>query len=216
MPRALISCAVFSVVVLFSSSISVSSMSITHQLMIVKSSPMEHSKPPEVAEAVDTNSQDALDDTAGVGKNKKKWHAKFRFVENFFSSLLMIFFTDPDTLRIAAKICSWTTWTFVALSTFGTIGFDTKPFLSLLSVFGLTIGFAAKDILTNIFKGFYVLFTRPFKRGWIISVNGFRGKITSIDGRYVTLHSLIDKSETLVPLSMIYDTAIVVERKLDA
>jgi small conductance mechanosensitive channel len=177
---------------------------------------MEHLKPPEVAKASDIGTQDALDDNAGVAKNKKKWNSKFRFVENFFSSLLMIFLTDPDTLRIAAKICSWTTWTFFALSTFGTIGFDTKPFLSLLSVFGLTIGFAAKDILTNIFKGFYVLFTRPFKRGWIISVNGFRGKITSIDGRYVTLHSLIDKSEVLVPLSMIYDTAIVVERKLDA
>ena len=146
---------------------------------------------------------------------KKKPFFNFRFMETFFKNILTMFVTDPDTLKIIAKACSWVTWTFIILSAFGTFGFDTKPLLSLLSISGLTIGFAAKDILTNVFKGFFILLTKPFKRGWIISVNGFRGKVLSIDSRFVRLQSFIDKNEILVPLSMIYDTAIVVEKKAD-
>lgn len=148
-------------------------------------------------------------------KLKKKTLINLRFLEGFFKNILMIFVADPDTLQTIAKVCTWVTWTFIFLSALGTFGFDTKPLLSLLSVFGLTVGFAAKDVLTNIFKGFYILLTKPFKRGWVISVNGYRGKILSIDSRFVKLSSLIDKSEILVPLSMIYDTAIVVEKKTE-
>ena len=146
---------------------------------------------------------------------KKKPFFNFRFMEAFFKNILTMFVSDPDTLKIIAKACSWVTWTFIILSAVGTFGFDTKPLLSLLSISGLTIGFAAKDILTNVFKGFFILLTKPFKRGWIISVNGFRGKVLSIDSRFVRLQSFIDKNEILVPLSMIYDTAIVVEKKAD-
>lgn len=148
-------------------------------------------------------------------KLKKRSIINFRFLEGFFKNILMIFVADPDTLQTVAKVCTWVTWTFIFLSALGTFGFDTKPLLSLLSVFGLTVGFAAKDVLTNIFKGFYILLTKPFKRGWVISVNGYRGKIVSIDSRFVKLSSLIDKTEILVPLSMIYDTAIVVEKKTE-
>jgi small conductance mechanosensitive channel len=96
------------------------------------------------------------------------------------------------------------------------MGYDTKPLLSLLSVSGLTIGFAAKDILTNTFKGLFILFTKPFQRHWTISVNGFRGKVISIDSRFVKLQSLLSPfSEILIPLSMIYDTAIIIEKKED-
>lgn len=184
--------------------------SISCQLVISKAAPFN-----VAASAASFHNPDENPSIPDTSKEKKKKMISFRFVEGFFKNILMIFVTDPDTLRIVAKACSWITWTFVLLSAFGTFGFDTKPLLSLLSVVGLTIGFAAKDILTNIFKGFYVLLTKPFKRGWIISVNGFRGKVISIDSRFVKLGSLIDKSEILVPLSMIYDTAIVVERKMD-
>jgi small conductance mechanosensitive channel len=96
------------------------------------------------------------------------------------------------------------------------MGYDTKPLLSLLSVSGLTIGFAAKDILTNTFKGLFILLTKPFHRNWTISVNGFRGKVLSIDSRFVKLQSLQSPfTEILIPLSMIYDTAIVIEKKED-
>ena len=190
---------------------------LTRQLLIPKSFSLGGSHSPTGHTTQDTssnNSNNAESDVADP-KIKKKSFINFRFMESFYKNLLTVFVTDPDTLRIIAKACSWITWAFIILSAFGTFGFDTKPLLSLLSVSGLTVGFAAKDILTNMFKGFFILLTKPFKRGWIISVNGFRGKVISIDSRFVKLESFVDKSEILVPLSMIYDTAIVVERKGD-
>lgn len=95
----------------------------------------------------------------------------------------------------------------------GTVGIDTKPLISLVSILSLTIGFAAKDILTNTFAGIFILFTRPFKRGWVISVCGYRGRVLSTDIRYLRLESLKDRSEILVPLNLVYQNAIIVEQK---
>jgi len=145
-----------------------------------------------------------------VGMVKGFWLST-RFMERFFRRFLSLFFLDPDILRIVSKICATIFWAYLALSALGTIGFDTKPLLSLLSISGLTFGFAAKDILTNLFAGIFIIFTRPFKRGQIISVNNIRGKVMSIDVRYCKLQSLKDKSEMLVPLSVVYSNAITIE-----
>lgn len=160
------------------------------------------------------NSGEASSNVSNEEISKKKPYINFRFMESFYKKTLSIFLKDPDTLRMVAKFFSWITWAYVLLSAFGTMGYDTKPLLSLLSVSGLTIGFAAKDILTNTFKGLFILLTKPFQRNWTISVNGFRGKVVSIDSRFVKLQAM-DKSEILIPLSMIYDTAIIIEKKED-
>lgn len=166
---------------------------------------------------VDNDNIDAGQKTSNVSSEetiKKKPYINFRFMESFYVKTLSIFLKDPDTLRMVAKFFSWITWAYIILSAFGTMGYDTKPLLSLLSVSGLTIGFAAKDILTNTFKGLFILLTKPFHRNWTISVNGFRGKVISIDSRFVKLQSLQSPfSEILIPLSMIYDTAIIIEKK---
>ena len=76
----------------------------------------------------------------------------------------------------------------------------------------MTIGFAAKDLITNTFAGIFVLFSRPFHRGSVITVNGFKGKVLSMDLRYVKLYNEINKSEILVPLSVVYGNVITVEK----
>jgi small-conductance mechanosensitive channel len=137
----------------------------------------------------------------------------FRFVETFYNRLLKPFIKDPDTAAMTAKICSWVSFAYIILSVLGTFGFDTAPLLSLLSVSGLTIGFAAKDLLSNFFKGFFILFMKPFKRGWTISLNGFTGKVLSIDIRYIKLESSIDKSDILIPIQMAYGSPVIISKK---
>ena len=149
--------------------------------------------------------------TSGTPLAKGFW-INTKFMERFFKRFLSLFFLDPDILRITSKICAGVFWVYMALSTLGTLGFDTKPLLSLFSISGLTIGFAAKDILTNTFAGIFILFTRPFKRGQIISVNNMRGRVVSVDVRYVKLQNTKDKSETLIPLSLVYSNAITIEK----
>jgi len=143
------------------------------------------------------------------------WRKLFpsRMTELMFKRFFSIFFSDPDILKTFSKACSWLVWFFVAISLMSSVGVDTKPLISLLGISGLTIGFACKDILQNTFAGFFILFTRPFKRGWIISVCGYRGKVISTDIRYLRLENLKDRTEVLIPLSLVYQNPITVEQK---
>jgi len=136
-----------------------------------------------------------------------------RFVEFFFRRCLSVFLSDPDMLRIAAKALSLIFWCYTLLSILGTAGFDVKPLLSLVSISLVTFGFAAKDIISNTLCGVLILFTRPFKRGSIIQINGQRGKVISVDLRYVRLQNLKDKGAVLLPLSVVYSSTIVVEKE---
>jgi len=146
-------------------------------------------------------------------KRKGIFTYKLNFVERVLKHFFGIFVSDPDIVRITAQITAVVVWSFLGLSCLGTAGFDTKPLLSLLSVAGLTIGFAAKDILTSTFAGLIILFTRPFKRGWVISINGFRGRVMAIDIRYVRLQNTRDHTEILLPLSVVYNNAIIIEKE---
>lgn len=150
-----------------------------------------------------------------IGINRFKISDIFptKIVDDIIRKIVSIIFIDPDIINSITKVCGCIFWIYTALSLLGTVGIDTKPLLSLLSISGLTIGFAAKDILTNTFAGIFILFTRPFKRGWIINVCGFRGRVISVDIRFLTLRNLKDQSEILIPLSLVYGNAIVIERR---
>jgi small-conductance mechanosensitive channel len=134
-----------------------------------------------------------------------------------FSSLLSPLIADKDMLQVTSQGCTALIFTFMVLSLMGTAGIDVKPFLSLLSVSGLTLGFALKDILTNTFQGYYFLATKRIQRGWIISVAGHRGKVVGIDHRYLTLQDVRlgggGGGETLIPVSQVFASAITIELK---
>lgn len=91
------------------------------------------------------------------------------------------------------------------------MGIDTKPIVSLVGVLGITFGLAVKDLITNAFAGFYILFTRPFSRGDIITINDMKGKVISIDFRFVRLQALNGKGEILIPSSKVYGATIIIE-----
>lgn len=167
---------------------------------------------PTAVEVDNSNNDHNGDNKVGdVGFIRKAWHYT-RFMEDFFKGCLSFLFKDPDILRISSKILSSIFWVYIALSTLGTIGFDTKPILSLLSISGLTFGLASKDILTNTFAGLFVLITRPFKRGDIVTVGNFKGKVVSIDIRYCKIEGLNEKTLYLLPSSMIYSNVISIEK----
>lgn len=160
-----------------------------------------------------TSSQPQHNETAAAeAKKQVKGNQRTRFLERFFRGFLSIFINDIDILKVTSKICATIFWAYLLLTALGTLGFDTKPLLSLLSISGLTLGFAMKDILTNLFAGIFIIFVRPFKRGQIITVNNVRGKVVSIDIRYCRLLSLKDRSEILIPLSMVYGNSITIEK----
>lgn len=136
----------------------------------------------------------------------------FTSTESFFSKWVSSFASDPDIVNLIAKVCSCAFWTYVTMCILGTVGIDTKPFLTFLNVALITLGFAAKDLITHSFAGIFILFNRPFSRGDFVRIGGFRGHVTSIDIRYVKLSEPTDGSEILIPLSMVYNGPIVIEK----
>ncbi|RYG69992.1 mechanosensitive ion channel [archaeon] len=168
-------------------------------------------------ESMGTNIAGSVEDTfAGPSpsvKRKSPWWSLTRIfdaTERFFSNFLNLFVTDPDILFLLSRGISAAFWVFFALSVLGTVGFDTKPLLSLLSVAGFTFGFAAKDMIASTFSGLVMLFLRPFERDMVISVAGHRGRVVSMDVRFLKLEGL-DKSTILIPLSKVYGDSIVIE-----
>lgn len=69
------------------------------------------------------------------------------------------------------------------VSSLGEVGVDIAGLLTGLGVVGLTIGFAAKDTLSNMISGIFILWDRPFTIGDLVEIGGSYGRVESITMR---------------------------------
>ena len=67
-----------------------------------------------------------------------------------------------------------------AVTALGQLGIDTASVLTSLGVAGLTIGFAARDALSNVISGIFIFWDRPFVIGDLVEVGGYYGKVSDI------------------------------------
>lgn len=88
--------------------------------------------------------------------------------------------TLAQFIQSVAKIVILTIGSVTALSE---IGLDVSSILTSLGVVGLTLGFAAKDTLSNLISGIFILWDRPFVLGDLIEVDGKYGKVANITMR---------------------------------
>jgi small-conductance mechanosensitive channel len=150
------------------------------------------------------------------GNNTKsvlKWRPSlFNPVKALIVSLLGIFITNTDALNVVAKILSIIFYIYFVITVLGTVGVDTKAFLSLLSISGITLGLSVQTILGHTFNGIYLALFCPFKRGCIITVDNYTGKVISIDSRYVKLQ-MENKALILLPSYLVYAKPITVVEK---
>ncbi|PKN54560.1 MAG: mechanosensitive ion channel protein MscS [Deltaproteobacteria bacterium HGW-Deltaproteobacteria-14] len=69
------------------------------------------------------------------------------------------------------------------VSALAQLGVDTASLLASLGVVGLTIGFAARDALSNIISGVLIFWDRPFVLGDLVEVDGHYGRVDKITFR---------------------------------
>ncbi|TFJ87131.1 hypothetical protein NSK_001465 [Nannochloropsis salina CCMP1776] len=120
---------------------------------------------------------------------------------------------DRDLSRFIARATAFVIISMIITSILGTLGLDTKPIIAGLGVSGFIVGFALKEIATNVLSGILLVFQRPFKTGWKIRVGAYTGTVLSIDSRYVRLLTEED-AMILVPAYQVYTQPItVIERK---
>ncbi|MEQ9310145.1 MAG: mechanosensitive ion channel [Balneolaceae bacterium] len=152
--------------------------------------------------AQDSLSTSSVDSTTSLTINTKVSEFKdFFSITKIISSLIVLFGTyfftrilsfllgalaeKRSSYRLILKrvvpflnVSIWSIALFVVIA-----GIISPPFETILTVgasVGIAVGFAAQDILKNIFGGFIIIMDRPFQVGDKIEVDGFYGEVTEI------------------------------------
>lgn len=86
---------------------------------------------------------------------------------------------------------------------------DMTAWLASAGIVGIAVGFAAKDTLSNLFSGVFILADAPYKVGdFIVMDTGGRGKVTHIGLRSTRILSR-DDVEVTIPNSIIGNSTII-------
>ncbi len=86
---------------------------------------------------------------------------------------------------------------------------DMTAWLASAGIAGIAVGFAAKDTLSNLFSGVFILADAPYKVGdYIVLDRGDRGKVTHIGLRSTRILTR-DDVEITIPNSIIGNTTII-------
>ncbi len=116
-----------------------------------------------------------------------------RYVARYFDKV------DFDrTLEIfIQKIIKIFLWVLLLIIILSNLGFNVTGFIAGLSIAGFIIGFATKDILSNLAAGIFLLINRPFRVGESVEIVNIKGIVKEIsisaciiitdDKKYVTI-----------------------------
>jgi small conductance mechanosensitive channel len=78
------------------------------------------------------------------------------------------------------------------------LGVDIAPMVAGIGVIGVGIGLATQGVLSNLFAGLTIIFTKPFRVGEYIEVIGVEGQVTTID-LFTTKLLHVDQSIVVIP-----------------
>jgi len=98
------------------------------------------------------------------------------------------------------------------LTALGTLGIDVSAIVAGLGLAGFAVGFALKDIISNIVAGVRLLVYRPFVEGEWIGVAGGEGQVDCITLRYTRLAAAEHNKEVMIPNASLFTNPIVVFR----
>ena len=115
---------------------------------------------------------------------------------------------DPTLVRLMGKAAYLGLLTCGIISGLGTMGINVGAMVAGLGLTGFALGFALKDIVSNLLAGVLVILYSTFDEGDKIRVSGFEGKVVRIDLRY----TLLDTGPDIVflPNQMLFNNAVVV------
>ncbi len=96
------------------------------------------------------------------------------------------------------------------VTSLGSLGVNLNTLITGLGLTGFAVGFALKDIISNILAGALIILYTPFRIGDTIKVGGYEGRVVEINLRYTVIES--DEGKVLIPNSTMF-TNIITLRK---
>lgn len=105
---------------------------------------------------------------------------------------------DTTIVRFLSQVVRLVILALGILMMLSSFGVQIAPLIAGLSVAGVGIGLAVQGPLANYAAGATLIFTKPFKLGDIIEVNGFQGEVSDITLPRTELNGL-DGSRIIIP-----------------
>jgi len=87
---------------------------------------------------------------------------------------------DTTTFSFILTIVKFSLFVIGVITALDSVGIKTSALLTSLGIAGLTIGFAARDALSNLISGILIFIDRPFVLGDLVEIDGAYGKIERI------------------------------------
>ena len=113
---------------------------------------------------------------------------------------------DATTASFAQTFLKYVVLTIGIINAFDAIGIDTAAVIASLGIAGLTIGFAARDALSNVISGVFIFWDRPFVIGDLIEVEGHYGKVDKITLRSTRVITVDGKMLAIPNSTMVNST----------
>eukprot|EP00055_Hartaetosiga_balthica_P004183 m.10481 g.10481 ORF g.10481 m.10481 type:complete len:352 (-) comp3675_c0_seq1:157-1212(-) len=152
--------------------------------------------------------------------NKSKSSSRFWNLTPIYERVFRGIFHDGDVRFLASRTAAIATYAGAGSMILGTLGVDMSAVIAGLSVGGLSIGFASRDIVSNYMSGLLLIASKPFQTGDEIIVgkpgDNIKGIVSKIDLRYLHLRCIGPDStaETiLIPNSEVFKSIIHSVRK---
>jgi small conductance mechanosensitive channel len=114
---------------------------------------------------------------------------------------------DPTAASFIQTVLKTVVLTVGFVAALSKVGVNTASLLTSLGVAGLTIGFAAKDALSNMISGFFIFLDRPFVIGDLVEIGGQYGRVDGITMRSTRVVTP-DGRMLAVPNTVIVNTTV--------
>jgi small conductance mechanosensitive channel len=114
---------------------------------------------------------------------------------------------DETARSFIRTVLSYIVGAIAVVTALAQFGVDTTSLLTSLGVVGLTIGFAARDTLSNVISGLFIFWDRPFVINDLVEIDGKYGRVADITMRSTRVVT-VDGRMLAIPNSQIVNSVV--------
>lgn len=119
---------------------------------------------------------------------------------------------SPDITTMMVQVTEISLIIFGLVTALGTLGVNVAAIIAGLGLVGFALGFALKDLLSNLLAGFMILVYNPFVRGDSIQIGEHKGEVIEINMRYTVLQS--PDRKVMIPNAKLFADPVTVHRQV--
>lgn len=114
---------------------------------------------------------------------------------------------DLTAQNFVKMVVKYTVLTIGVVTALSQLGINTGSVVASLGVAGLTIGFAARDTLSNVISGIFIFWDRPFVVDDFVEIDGHYGRVAEITMRSTRVVT-VDGKMLAIPNSQVVNSTV--------